>query len=108
MTTLERILKIAKENPNGFTVEIENFTSFKKGYCVAYKETQNSFGIEGAKKVIEFAKTHSNIVGGWKGENGFYFDCSMIINDLEQAIKKGRENEQIAIYDLELQKVIMI
>lgn len=40
---IERVLEYSKNNPNGFTLNIENFKEVKFGIIVAYKETQNSF-----------------------------------------------------------------
>lgn len=103
MKTFNKIVKIANENKEGFTVEIKNFTFPKKGWVVAFKETQNCFGNNGLKKVIEFAQKKSNIVGGWfdKKSGNFYYDAVMIIEDEQIATKKGIENEQLAIFNLE-------
>lgn len=97
---IAEILKIAKENPSGFTVDLNlNFVS--GGYAVANKETQNCFGVEGLKKVIEYAKKHNTYIGGWQEDGKYYFDASIIVKDKDEAIRIGRENEQIAIYDFQ-------
>ena len=103
----EKILKIADENPNGFTITLD-FEIPTTGFVVAMKETQNSFGIAGLEKVIEYAKKHKTCIGGWKEKNQYYFDASKIYTDKNQAIKVGIENEQIAIYDLDNQDVIYL
>ena len=97
---ITKILKIAKENPSGFTIDLElNFVS--GGYAVANKETQDCFGVEGLKKVIEYAKKHNTYIGGWLEEGKFYFDASIVVQDKEEALRIGKENEQIAIYDFQ-------
>ena len=104
---IEKILKIADENPNGFTISLD-FKIPTTGFVVAMKETQNSFGIDGLKKVIEFAMKNETFIGGWKEKNQYYFDASKIYTDKNEAIKVGIENEQIAIYDLDNQDVIYL
>lgn len=98
----EVILGIAQKNPDGFTVDITTLKNVTKGISVAYLETQNSFGDEGLRRVLKHALEHEKKVGGWLNEeNGqFYFDSIRIFTDLDEAIRFGRENEQIAIFDL--------
>lgn len=95
---------VAANNPDGFTVDKNTFEPITNGFSIAVAETQNSFNIEGAKNVINYAYLHPEItaLGGWyNSENGkFYFDAVIVVNDLETAIRLGRENEQIAIFDL--------
>ncbi len=98
----EKLLKVASENPTGFTISVVDFQPIKKGWAVALKETQNSFGKEGAEKVIEVALQKTlGIVGGWLYENDYYFDAVMIIENEEEATRVGIENEQIGIYHIE-------
>lgn len=98
----EAILGIAQKSPDGFTVDITTLKNVTKGISVAYLETQNSFGDEGLRRVLKHALEHEKKVGGWLNEeNGqFYFDSIRIFTDLDEAIRFGRENEQIAIFDL--------
>jgi len=103
MTNLfEAIKKIANQNPEGFTVQLPDLNWVISGYISAYKETQNCFGDEGLRKALEHALSHDNIVGGWKNEENkmFYFDSSKTFDSLEEATRFGKENEQIAIFDL--------
>lgn len=44
---LEMFLKIADENPNGFTATLQGELVTEGGFVVAEKETQDSFGVEG-------------------------------------------------------------
>jgi hypothetical protein len=105
MQNLIRALKkIAKENPNGFTVYLKDLRPVIEGWAVALKETQNCFGDEGLKKVIEVATEKTGIVGGWKDKK-FYWDAVMLFSDEEEATKTGIENEQIAIYQIETNRL---
>lgn len=102
MENLEKFLRIAEENPEGFTCEI-NGEAVTSGYCVAVAETQNCFGEGGLRKVLQYAEEHGTAVGGWLNrENGeYYFDAVQIIADREEAVKIGVANEQIAIFHLD-------
>ena len=102
----EALWDIALTNPNGFTVnlQLEWPTS---GYVVAYKETQHSFGKEGLKKCLNHAIDHKGWIGGWKNQKGqLQFDSCMVINEKEEAIRLGKENDQECIYDLDQQKEV--
>jgi fructokinase len=96
------IQKMAEENPEGFTVDLTTLKKVTGGISVAYLETQNSFGDEGLKRVLKHALEHEKTVGGWLDNDAgsFYFDSVHIFTDLEAAKRFGRENKQIAIFDL--------
>ena len=99
---IKAIREIARQNPDGFTVELTTLKKVTKGITVAYKETQDSFDDDGLRKVLLHATQHDKVVGGWLNEeNGkYYFDSIKVFADLQKAIEFGRENEQIAIFDL--------
>lgn len=95
------LMKVAKANKKGFTVELESLEHVTEGIVVAYLETQDSFNEEGLKKCLEHAKKHDKHIGGWR--NGkYYFDSVKIfpVENLEEAIKFGKDNKQISIFDL--------
>ena len=104
------LLNIATVNPDGFTVDKNTLQPITAGYSVAVKETQNSFGPAGAARVVYHARKNNNIcaLGGWYNSknNEFYFDAVIICDTLEEAIKLGRLNKQLAIYDLNNNKEI--
>lgn len=95
---------IAALNPEGFTVDANTLQPVTAGYCVACKETQNSFGPAGLEKVIDFVTSTAgvNAYGGWyDNESGFfYWDGTIVLQDKNEAIRLGRANGQIAIFDL--------
>ena len=99
---IDAIQKIAEQNPEGFTVDLTTLKRITKGISVAYIETQDSFGIEGLERVINHALGHDRKVGGWMNEDDgqYYYDSIRIFTDLEEAKRFGRENKQIAIFDL--------
>ncbi len=73
------------------------------GYCVAYAETQNAFGMEGLKRAIIHANDDGRgIVGGWfySGDGKFYFDSVRLFPNLLSAYYAARQNRQIGFYNL--------
>lgn len=109
MTQL-KIEKIAKSNPEGFTINLKTFEDVTSGYIVAYNETQNSFGKAGLKKVINHAKNHDNVVGGWLDTetNLYYFDSCKVFSDRNKAIEFGKQNKQIAIFNIDKLETIRL
>lgn len=95
---------IAMNNKEGFTVSAANLQPITKGYAVAVAATQNSFGIEGLANVVKYVSEHPeiNAFGGWYNSknNMYYFDATVIVEDLEVALELGRINKQLAIFDL--------
>lgn len=95
---------IAMNNKDGFTVNAANLQPVTKGYAVAVADTQNSFGFAGLANVVRYVNEHSeiNAFGGWynSDNNMYYFDATVIVDDLATAKELGRINKQIAIFDL--------
>lgn len=95
---------IASNNREGFTVSAANLQPVKKGYAVAVADTQNSFGFKGLSNVVKYASKHPeiNAFGGWYNSknNMYYFDATVIVEDLAAALELGRINKQLAIFDL--------
>lgn len=106
----EAIQKIAEANPEGFTVDLTTLKRVTKGISVAYIDTQDSFGEEGLKRVLNHALMHEKRVGGWLNEENqeFYFDSVRIFTNLEEAKQFGRENKQIAIFDISQMRLIKL
>lgn len=95
---------IAMANNAGFTVSAANLQPVTTGYAVAVADTQNSFGLEGLANVVKYVSEHPevNAFGGWYNSenNMYYFDATVIVDDLATAMELGRANKQIAIFDL--------
>ncbi len=103
-SVLVALATIALNNKEGFTVSAATLQPITTGYAVAVADTQDSFGFAGLKKVIECVSEHPeiNAFGGWLNPDNrqFYFDATIIVNDLKTAIELGRANKQLAIFDL--------
>ena len=103
-TVFAALAAIAMNNKEGYTVNAKTLQPVTTGYAVAVADTQNSFGIEGLANVIKYVSEHPeiNAFGGWynSDNNMYYFDATVIVNDLEAAKELGRINKQIAIFDL--------
>jgi hypothetical protein len=103
MITLKQIEEIAKNNVDGFTINMNTGEYVSDGYAVAEEATQNSFGITGLENVIEYIKNNNNhALGGWynKKNNQYYFDAVRIVKNENVAKKYGIMNKQIAIFNL--------
>ena len=103
-SVLIALTTIAINNKEGFTVNAATLQPVKTGYAVAVADTQNSFGLKGLANVVKYVSEHPeiNAFGGWYNSenNMFYFDATVIVDDLATAIELGRINKQIAIFDL--------
>ena len=103
-SVLLALAAIALKNQEGYTVNAATLQPVTTGYAVAVEDTQNSFGIEGLANVVKYVSEHPevNAFGGWynRDNNMYYFDATVIVNDLEDAKELGRINNQIAIFDL--------
>ena len=103
-SVLIALATIATSNKDGFTVNAANLQPVKSGYAVAVADTQNSFGVEGLANVVKYVSEHPevNAFGGWYNSenNMYYFDATVIVDDLASAKELGRSNKQIAIFDL--------
>lgn len=99
---IKEILEIAKQNPEGFTYDLNRKRFVRLGYAVAYEATQNCFGVEGCTKAIAHALAHKGIVGGWLSSKNqqYYFDSCRVFFSERAAIEFGKANKQISIYDL--------
>jgi len=99
-TLVDKVWDVAENNPNGFTISL-NFEMPKKGFVVAYKETQNSFGKEGLERCLKHSIQNKGFVGGWRNQkNQLQFDSVAIIDDINEAIDLGRAQNQISIWYL--------
>lgn len=99
---MKKIKDFANKHPEGFTIDPVTLKTPESGYAVAMLETQGSFGSDGLKKALEKAIENGDFLGGWLDtESGlFYYDWVKVIDDRAEAMKAGRENLQIAIFDL--------
>ncbi len=112
MVNLESVWEYAQNNPYGFTLNLETMKPVKFGICVAYIETQDSFGKKGLERVIEHSLKKTKIIGGWLNteNNLYYFDSVRMFknSELKEAIEFAKQNSQLAIFDLTNLKEIRI
>ena len=103
-SVLIALATIAMNNKEGYTVNAATLQPVTNGYAVAVADTQNSFGFEGLANVVKYVSEHPevNAFGGWyNSENNlYYYDATVIVDDLATAKELGRINNQIAIFDL--------
>ena len=103
-SVLIALAAIAMNNKEGYTVDAATLQPVTTGYAVAVAETQNSFGLEGLANVVKYVSEHPevNAFGGWYNSenNMYYYDATVIVDDLDAAMELGRINKQIAIFDL--------
>ena len=111
-SVLIALAAIAMNNKEGYTVNAKTLQPVTTGYAVAVADTQNSFGIDGLANVIKYVSEHPeiNAFGGWYNSenNMYYFDATVIVDDLAAAMELGRINKQIAIFDLKNLKEIRL
>lgn len=110
--SIKLIAAIAAMNAAGFTINAETLQPVtSSGYAVAIRDTQNSFGNAGIANVLKAVKAgKANAIGGWYDDQSglYYYDATLVVNDLEKAIQLGIENEQLAIFDLNTMTEIRI
>lgn len=103
-SVLIALAAIAINNKDGFTVDAATLQPITRGYAVAVADTQDSFGLEGLANVVKYVSEHPeiNAFGGWYNSknNMYYFDATVIVEDLAAAIELGRMHKQLAIFDL--------
>lgn len=76
---VKAIQEIAKKNPKGFTVAIPDLEPVRFGWAIGHKETQNSHGVKGLKKVIAHSLKTTKVVGGWGGYSKYFYDTVSFI-----------------------------
>ncbi len=98
---LTKVYKVSRRNRDGYTVD-NKMRPITSGYSIAVKETQDSHGICGLVRTTFHSLRDGLNFGGWldTATGRYYYDSVVIEQDEQTAIAKGRENEQIAIYNL--------
>jgi len=93
---------IAHEHPDGFTIKVTTLELVTSGIAVAYKATQNSYQRSGLYTCIQHAFYNDGYIGGWRNQNGeMQYDSIRMFKDLRKAVKWGRKQDQIAIFDID-------
>ena len=91
-------------HPDGFALHITSMTQPTEGIAVSYAATQNSHSRDQLDKVVSHALEHDGYVCGWLNkDNGlYYFDSTRLFpeNQLDEALKFGKENGQYSVFIL--------
>ena len=118
-----RLLTFIKDNPDGFTIDIDSleFSAPQGGIAVApVKAAEIVLDLKDLTidKVYEFAETVTLMsklgdvkmyAGGWKnvktdknpkGDNKFYLDATIVVDDLNDALYIGDAAQQEAVFNL--------
>lgn len=95
-----------------FTSDLEH-SNLVDGYMVSLPEHEQVIGLETAhkaslEKFTSLAKSLNGYVGTWLSKGMIYLDISVNIKDLNEALRLGKEYNQLAIYDIKNDKVIEV
>lgn len=110
---ISALAAIAAQNPKGYTVDAATLQPITSGHAVALAVTQDSFGADGLKKVVDVITKMRNqggaslfdglAFGGWYDSRSgrYHYDATVIIKDRAEALELARINGQKAIFDLD-------
>ena len=106
----KKVAKIAQSNKEGMTLSINNLEPIRTGFVASYKATQNSFSETDLQSVVNHALSHDGVVGKWFNDKDgkYYYDSNKVFSNLDDALKFAKENEQLAIFDLDNKKEIRL
>ena len=110
--TMQNIL----ENKGATLTKTLRKSSLKTGYMVSLKDYEVIIKASQATKLFyEIGRANAiaenidnSYVGIWIEKELAYIDVSINIKDLDKAIEFGKNNEQLAIYDIENNLVITL
>lgn len=87
----------------GFTFSLTTGKAVTSGIVAAYAETQNAFGLRGFIRAYRHARAHSGVIGGWFDTKSgrYYFDSVRVFTTRAEAVEFGRQNHQLAVFDLD-------
>lgn len=115
---VEDAIHILVNTGQGFSISQYGVEMPDKGYMVGgfgfelriVKEQSDANTISRFARFLQSISTTSNrFIGGWMDDRGnVCIDISECIADLDEAIRKGVEHQQDAIYDIESQEDIKL
>lgn len=107
---IEKLKGIIENNKSGFTVDKNGNAYTGTGFAVSITDLipENENDLKRIlKEYNKYAKKGAKIyLGGWINNNKLYLDISIIIKNLQEAIRTGRTLKQKAIYNFGSKKVI--
>lgn len=114
---INKIKEIILNNPNGFTLKLNNLKIMKSGYAVAITNRTNDKFIsldDNLNNLIEliqvnFSQIMNNLyIGGWynKDNDKFYLDLTLLFNNKNNSLKFMSKFNQISLYNIKELKEI--
>lgn len=108
----DKLLKLAKENPDGFTVYVEKgrirkFTpTARKKYVISKTNNNTTAKIKQSFRNNEY----TGYAGGWydKKNDKYYIDKNVVVGKKEDAEKLARRYKQLAYFDFEQMSEVRI
>ena len=114
-TNIIKFLKQAEPNGGGSYSFITGETNPTTGYMVSIRDRQRIIDELQVKEVQCYVTENKGLLmtdgaflGVWVSDGKWYLDVSYNVHRLESAIKMGKANEQIAIWDCEHSKEVSI
>ena len=105
----EDIKRIIDENPDGFTVDYNTHQPIRQGYVVAFTnwkaEDWDDSVVNGL--MAKFGRQQYT-VGGWKDGDTYYLDFGMIVYNLDEAKRIGRQYGQKAVFNLDTMETVYL
>lgn len=106
--SLHGLVEALQVPDGGFTVNAWTLHPVTGGYAVSvHPEAQRILGSVREGDLLEYLLTHGelaersgNAFGGWKdpADGRIYLDVTTVVDDLDQALKLARANDQLAVY----------
>ena len=98
------------KHDGGFTYSINEGEHAKEGVAVSYEGTQQLYRKPPThQQILDYTEEwrgllskHDSHLGAWFNESDeyYYLDVSIVIPDLEEAVKIGMANSQVAVFDI--------
>lgn len=107
------VMKSIMQNGGGtFTTALDS-AKVRRGFMVSLEKYEQVVPINKAhttelNTMVEIATKLNAYIGTWLNDDKIYIDLSININNIEDAIRIGKENNQLAIYDIVNDMVINI
>jgi hypothetical protein len=106
------------EEEGGFTYHVVSKRSPTEGFIVSI-HPERSQGIDVAKLTPDMLrqyvkenrdllKERGNYFGAWRDGNRVYLDVSTVVRSKSEAIRLGKEHDQIGIYDIKTGETVIV
>ena len=96
-----RLREIAIEFPDGVVMGFGHLQPIKKGWVVKVKDQSDFEGETGMLTAIKIASQTTRTIAGWTDGEVELWDVVEVFGNEDEATKAGKENGQMAIYQIE-------